>query len=202
MKLLLATGNAHKARELSGLLAGTGLELLSLKDFPAIPAVVEDGKTLEQNAVKKALQPALAARLWTLSDDTGLEVAALGGRPGVHSARYAGPDCDFAANCAKLLSEMKSVPRAGRQAVFRCVVALSSPEGMVQYREGRLEGRIAEAPAGGEGFGYDPVFFLPDEGRTLAELSPEEKNAVSHRAEALRAILPLLKGVARMEPAR
>lgn len=197
MKLLLSTGNRHKAREIGALLAGSGVELITLKDLPGLPEVVEDGRTLEENAVKKALEPALAARLWTLADDTGLEVEALGGRPGVTSARYAGPECDFAANCRKLLDEMKDVPRGGRGAAFRTVMALASPEGMVQYREGRLEGRIAEAPAGTNGFGYDPVFYIPEQGRTLAQLSEDEKNAVSHRSLALRAVLPLLLEVVR-----
>lgn len=192
MKLLLATGNSHKARELAALLEGRGVELATLKDFPAIGPVVEDGETLLQNAVKKAIQPALLSGLWTLADDTGLEVEALGGRPGVYSARYAGPDCDFAANCRKLLSEMRGVPQAKRIAVFRCVVALSSPEGVVQCREGVLEGRIAESPSGTHGFGYDPVFYIPDEGLTLAELGDGDKNRISHRARALNAILPLL----------
>ncbi|MBI3300284.1 MAG: RdgB/HAM1 family non-canonical purine NTP pyrophosphatase [Elusimicrobia bacterium] len=192
MKLLLATGNAHKARELAELLTGRALEVVTLKDFPELPPVVEDGATLVQNAVKKALEPALRSGLWTLADDTGLEVEALDGRPGVYSARYAGPDCDFAANCRKLLDEMKDVPKPKRGAVFRCVIALASPEGVVQYREGRLEGRIAESPAGSNGFGYDPVFYLPDEVRTLAQLSDAEKNHISHRSQALRAVLPLL----------
>lgn len=195
MKLLLATGNAHKAREMREILGHLPVELATLADLPGIPEVVEDGKTLEQNAVKKAIGPALASGLWTLADDTGLEVAALDGRPGVYSARYAGPGCDFAANCAKLLDEMRSVPGPRRSAVFRTIVALASPEGLVQYREGRLEGRISLAPSGANGFGYDPVFYIPDEGRTLAELSNEEKNRLSHRAQGLQAILPLLKEV-------
>ena len=197
MKLLLATGNDHKAREISALLARTRLELATLKDFPAVPAVVEDGRTLMENAVKKAVEPALVTGLWTLADDTGLEVEALDGRPGVFSARYAGPDCDFAANCRKLLSELEGVPMPARKAAIRTVVALSSPEGRVQCREGRLEGRIASAPVGKNGFGYDPVFFIPDEGRTLAQLSDEEKNGLSHRALALKAILPVLEDLAK-----
>ena len=197
MKLLLATGNAHKAREMREILKDFPVELTTLAEMPEIPAVVEDGRTLEENAVKKAIAPALASGLWTLSDDTGLEVEALGGRPGVYSARYAGPGCDFQANCRKLLEEMREVPRPRRNAVFRTIVALSSPEGMVQYREGRLEGRIAEAPAGTNGFGYDPVFYIPEEGRTLAELSEAEKNRLSHRSQGLQAILPVLKEVVR-----
>ncbi|TBR22972.1 RdgB/HAM1 family non-canonical purine NTP pyrophosphatase [bacterium] len=197
MKLLLATGNDHKAREIAALLARTRLELATLKDFPAVPAVVEDGRTLMENAVKKAVEPALATGLWTLADDTGLEVEALDGRPGVYSARYAGPGCDFAANCRKLLADLEGVPPPARKAAFRTVVALASPDGRVQCREGRLEGRIATAPVGKNGFGYDPVFYLPDEGRTLAQLSDEEKNDLSHRALALKAILPVLADIPR-----
>lgn len=197
MKLLLATGNAHKARELSAMLAGSGLELKTLADFPEVPAVVEDGRTLIENAVKKAVEPAMRTGLWTLADDTGLEVEALDGRPGVYSARYAGPECDFAANCRKVLGELEGVPGPRRAAVFRTVVALASPDGRAQVREGRLEGRIASSPVGKNGFGYDPVFFVPDEGRTLAQLSDEEKNALSHRALALKAMLPVLKELPR-----
>ncbi|MDE2290601.1 MAG: XTP/dITP diphosphatase [Elusimicrobia bacterium] len=197
MKLLLATGNAHKARELSALLDGLPVEVLTLKDFPEVAPVVEDGRTLEENAVKKAVEVALQVRLWTLSDDTGLEVEALGGRPGVYSARYAGPDCDFKANCRKLLAEMSGVPEGGRGAAFRTVMALCSPDGAVQVRTGRLEGRIAAAESGTNGFGYDPVFYVPSAGRTLAELSADEKNRVSHRARALEAVLPLLQAAAR-----
>lgn len=197
MKLLLATGNAHKAKELSALLGGVPLELATLKEFPQVPPVVEDGRTLVENAVKKAIEPAMATGLWTLADDTGLEVEALGGRPGVYSARYAGPDCDFAANCRKLLEELEGVPAQNRRASFRTVVALAAPDGRVQVREGRLEGRIATSPVGKNGFGYDPVFFLPDEGRTLAQLSDEDKNELSHRALAIKAMRPVLEDLAR-----
>lgn len=197
MKLLLATGNEHKARELGAMLGRVRLELTTLKEFPAVPPVVEDGRTLMENAVKKALEPALATGLWALADDTGLEVEALGGRPGVYSARYAGPDCDFKANCEKLLGELEGVPTLERRAVFRTVVALAAPDGRVQCREGRLEGRIASHPVGKNGFGYDPVFFIPDEGRTLAQLDDDEKNALSHRAMAMKAMLPVLEDLAK-----
>lgn len=197
MKLLLATGNEHKARELGAMLGRMRLELTTLKEFPAVPPVVEDGRTLMENAVKKALEPALATGLWALADDTGLEVEALGGRPGVYSARYAGPDCDFKANCEKLLGELEGVPTLERRAVFRTVVALAAPDGRVQCREGRLEGRIASHPVGKNGFGYDAVFFIPDEGRTLAQLDDDEKNALSHRAMAMKAMLPVLEDLAK-----
>ncbi|MFH1723606.1 MAG: RdgB/HAM1 family non-canonical purine NTP pyrophosphatase [Elusimicrobiota bacterium] len=214
MKILLATGNRHKVSEITDILRsaspGRGhgdarasggapacsdadMELVSLKDFPRLPAVVEDGQTLEENAVKKAVLPAMALGLWTLADDTGLEVDALGGAPGVLSARFAGPACDFDANCRKLLARMRGVAAPERRALFRCVVALASPDGTVRIKEGRLEGEIVDAPAGTSGFGYDPVFFVSDLGKTLAELPSEEKNRISHRARALDAIRPLLK---------
>jgi len=193
MKILVATGNQHKAKEIRAILADERFELLTLSDFPELEEVVEDGRTLEENAVKKALSAALGTKLWTIADDTGLEVEALDGRPGVFSARFAGPDCDFAANCRKLLDELDGVPRPKRGARFRTVVALSAPEGTVRIVEGRLDGEISESPAGENGFGYDPVFFLPDLGKTLAELSDEEKNRVSHRGRAIAAAVPLLK---------
>lgn len=194
MKLLLATRNRGKVRELSRLLDDQGftLETLSLGDFPDVPEVVEDGATLEQNACKKALLPALSTRLWTLADDTGLEVAALGGRPGVLSARYAGEGCGYAANNEKLLRELRGVALAQRKAVFRCVVALSSPQGSVCIGQGRLEGSIASEPEGGNGFGYDPLFVVGELGKTLAQMSEQEKNLISHRSRAVGAIAPFL----------
>lgn len=195
MKVLLATRNAHKVRELSRMLEGLPIEVVGLDAFPAIGETVEDGRTLEDNARKKALE-ASASGLWSLADDTGLEVAALGGEPGVRSARYAGERCDFAANNRKLLAALAGVPPERRGATFRCVIALCSPQGKTTLREGRLEGRIAEGPSGAGGFGYDPVFFVPSLGRTLAELSEEEKNRVSHRGRALAAMRPELETLA------
>lgn len=191
--LLLATANAFKAREILLMLDGLPFPVRTLKDFPGAPEVVEDGRTLEENARKKALSAARYSGLWALADDTGLEVAALGGRPGVHSARYAGPDCDFEKNNRKLLAELKGLPREKRGARFRCVVCLAGERGQVIIvREGFVEGFITEIYAGDEGFGYDPVFFLPEEGRTLGEMSLEEKCKVSHRSRALAAIKPEL----------
>jgi XTP/dITP diphosphohydrolase len=198
MKILLATGNRHKVEEISAILRGSAdiprsTEFVSLADFPELPPVEEDGKTLEQNAVKKAVTAALGTRLWALADDTGLEVEALDGAPGVYSARYAGPDCDFKANCDKLLAEMKG--EKNRRAVFRCVVALASPEGQVRIRVGSLEGRITESPFGEKGFGYDPVFLVPERDKTLAEMTADEKNSISHRWEAVRAVAPWIREV-------
>ena len=192
MDLLLATRNRHKIIELSSLLS-SGWRVLSLDDRSDVPAVVEDAATLDGNARKKAMETAKATGLWCLADDTGLEVEALGKAPGVLSARFAGPRADYEANNRKLLEALKGVPPSRRRAVFRTVMALSSPEGLCVWEEGRLEGVIAEGPIGANGFGYDPLFFVPSSGRTLAQMSLEEKNAVSHRAAALRRILPHIR---------
>ena len=191
-RLFLATGNSHKVREISQALKGLGVALSLTKDYPGFPEIDEDQPTIEGNARKKARTAAHFCGNWALADDTGLEVEALGGRPGVYSARYAGPGCDFAANIKKLLSELDGVP-APRRAVFRTVMALAGPDGAVICEEGRLEGEITLEPRGREGFGYDPVFYAPDEKKTLAEMSLAEKNRISHRARALAAILPRVK---------
>ena len=194
VRLVLATRNIHKVAELSRLLEGRGIECATLDAYPGVPEVVEDRDTLEGNAEKKAVETARACGTWALADDTGLEVEALGGAPGVYSARWSGPGCSYADNCAKLLREMDGVPATRRRAAFRTVMALSDPSGRTEFVEGRLDGSIPERPRGSGGFGYDPVFALPD-GRTLAELSPDEKNALSHRGRALRAILPKLQAL-------
>jgi XTP/dITP diphosphohydrolase len=191
-RLVLATRNAHKAAEISRLLGVSGAAIASLDAYPAFPETVEDRDTLEGNAEKKAVEAARASGTWALADDSGLFVLGLGGAPGVHSARYAGPGCSFADNCAKLLRELDGKTGPMRAAYFRTVIALSDPDGKVEFAEGRLEGVIGTAPRGTGGFGYDPLFTLTD-GRTLAELSPDEKNAISHRGRALRSILPRLR---------
>lgn len=185
MHLLVATRNPHKLDEILAIFARTGLRLLSMRDFPDLPEVEEDGETLDANARKKAVTLARVTGLWALSDDSGLEVMALGGEPGVYSARYAGEAVSYAANNAKLLARLAG--QANRQACFRSVVALSDPDGTVHTVEGRCEGVIAEAPRGANGFGYDPVFIPAGQTRTFAELDAEHKNAISHRAAALRA---------------
>ncbi len=191
---MLATRNAHKVSEIARLLEGSGVQCDTLDAFPGVPEVVEDRPTIEGNAEKKAVEVARAAGTWALADDTGLEVAALGGAPGVISARWAGPGCSYSDNCSKLLREMAGVRPEDRGAAFRTVMALSSPDGRVVSVEGRLDGAIGASARGDGGFGYDPIFVLPD-GRTLAELTADEKNALSHRGRALRAILPKLQAL-------
>ena len=166
------------------MLADLGISLFSLNDYPAILEIVEDGKSFLENALKKGRTVAEATGEIVLADDSGLEVDALGGAPGIHSARYAGNDADDLQNNRKLLHDLKGVPAANRGAAFRCVLILYPPDGRYEAFEGRWEGRIAEAPVGKGGFGYDPLFFLPGEGMTVAQLSPEVKNRVSHRAQA------------------
>lgn len=169
-----------------------------MEEFPGLPEVEEDGATFEQNAVKKARFAAAATCLWALADDSGLEVDYLGGAPGVFSARFAGRGGDDRANNEKLLRLLEGVPLERRTARFRCVVAVASPGGEVYTAEGTCAGVIAFAPRGSGGFGYDPLFYVPHLGKTFAELEPEVKNAVSHRAKALekarRIIFDLLAG--------
>lgn len=191
-ELVLATRNPDKGRELAALLEDLGIRIRTLAEFPGAPEVVEDGETCEANAVKKAVTIARATGLPTVADDTGLMVEALGGRPGVHAARYAGPFATYEENCRKLLREMAGVPRERRGARFVTVAAFADPGGKVEVVQGVLDGAIAEAPAGTQGFGYDPVFVVPELGKTLAQLRPEEKNRISHRARAFIKIKELL----------
>ncbi|MBI4055778.1 MAG: RdgB/HAM1 family non-canonical purine NTP pyrophosphatase [Elusimicrobia bacterium] len=200
MDLLLATQNRYKLREISSFLDGMSLRLLTLQDFPSLEPAQEDGATLEENAAKKAGAAARSTGCWALADDTGLEVAALGGAPGVFSARYGGPECDFARNIRKLLWELRGLGLEERKAVFRCVLALAPPGGEVVLEEGRLSGLIVEEARGERGFGYDPVFWIPSLGKTLAELSLEEKNRISHRSLAIRKMRVHLQRIFRCEP--
>jgi XTP/dITP diphosphohydrolase len=183
-ELVLATRNRHKGAELTALLSRLGIRIRTLDEFPGIPEVIEDGDTCEANAVKKARTVAEATGLPTVADDTGLEVDALEGRPGVFAARYAGEGATYEDNCRKLLTELAGVPREQRTARFITVAALDTPSQGVRVARGVLEGLIAEEPRGTEGFGYDPVFIVPRLGKTLAELSAEQKNQISHRAKA------------------
>jgi XTP/dITP diphosphohydrolase len=192
VKLVLATRNVHKIEELSRMLSDLDVEILSFRDFPDLPEVVEDGGTLEDNAVKKAREISQATGLPALADDTGLEVAALGGAPGVISARYAGEACSYDDNNHKLLTELKTVPDEERGAAFRCVIALATPSGEVTTVEGRTDGVILWEARGDAGFGYDPVFLPNGHALSYAEMSQDEKNAVSHRGRALRGARELI----------
>ncbi len=184
MKIHLATGNAHKAREFQDLANASGL---AIEIVPArMPAVEEDTGTFSGNARKKAvaLQAILPPGSWVLADDSGVCVDALGGGPGVESAYFAGPQHDSAANLRKLIEVMRDVPAGWRGARFVCVLVLLGPDGREQNFEGRCEGTLALAPAGGAGFGYDPIFVPAGFNRTYAQLTEAEKNQISHRARA------------------
>jgi XTP/dITP diphosphohydrolase len=191
-ELVLATRNRHKGEELAALLGDLGIGIRTLDEFPEVPDVIEDGETCEANAIKKARAVSKATGLMAVADDTGLEVDALGGRPGVFAARYAGEHATYEDNWRKLLQELSGVPRKRRTARFMTVAAMALPSGEVQVTTGQLEGVISEEPAGARGFGYDPVFFIPELGKTLAQLSAEEKNRISHRAKAFAQVREIL----------
>jgi len=182
--LVVATGNRGKIREIQELLIGFPIEIKSLDDFGPIPEVKEDGETFEENAYKKASFTAKILGIPALADDSGLMVEALGGAPGVWSARYAGEDATDAQRVAKLLKEMQG--QTHRQAVFECVISIAVPSGPALTYEARCEGLIAEHPAGQNGFGYDPIFFYPPMNKTFGQMTIAEKGKVSHRGKALQ----------------
>jgi len=185
MKLVVATRNPGKLKEIKAGLAGLEIELRSLADFPDAPEIIEDGATFAANAVKKA-QALCAFTGWpALADDSGLEVDALRGAPGVRSARFAGEGATDERNNAKLLALLHNVPPDRRAARFVCVLALAWPDGKIETVVGRAEGRILDVPRGTRGFGYDPLFFSPELGASFAEAGPEQKLRVSHRGQAL-----------------
>jgi XTP/dITP diphosphohydrolase len=183
-KLLLATRNAAKAREYSLLLGEIPFEVVTLDEQGIETEVSETGETLEQNATLKAVAYASQSNLLTLADDSGLEVDALDGEPGVLSARYAGPGASDEERVKFLLKRLEDVPRKRRSARFRCVIAIATPEGEVELCCSECPGIIALSPKGKNGFGYDPIFYLPERGKTMAELSMEDKNKISHRGLA------------------
>lgn len=192
VRLVLATLNRGKILEIERLLSGLSLELLTSKDFENWPELEETGLTFEENAGQKASALARWSGLAALADDSGLEVDALGGRPGVRSSRYAGEEGDSEANMALLLDEMKGIPDDQRRACFVCVISLYSPDGKsLEIRE-TCEGRITTEQRGTAGFGYDPVFVPEGMDRTMAQLSLDEKNTISHRGKALRRLRSLL----------
>ncbi len=183
-RLLLATNNPGKAAEFRQLLAGCGWDLVTPAELGLTIQVEETGQTYAENATLKAVEYMRAGGLVTLADDSGLEVDAMDGRPGVLSARYAGADRTDQERVQAMLQELAGVPGDERTARFRCVIAIADTTGRVELVDGTVEGRIGHEPRGENGFGYDPIFLLPDRGMTTAELSPDEKNAISHRAVA------------------
>jgi XTP/dITP diphosphohydrolase len=191
-RLVLATRNADKIREIKEILGLRDGELRSLLDYPEMRDIEENGSTLEQNALIKAAEGFRMTEMPCLADDTGLEVDSLNGEPGVYSSRYAGENATYADNVRKLLVVMKDVPPEKRSARFRCVVALKA-EGREEWVDGTCEGVILKEPRGSGGFGYDPVFFVTEIGKTLAEMSPADKNAISHRGRAFRKMAEVLK---------
>lgn len=192
--IILATRNPHKLREVRQILhaAGWDFDLRGLDQYPDALDVPETAATFADNAVAKAVAVAKHTGLVTVADDSGLEVDALGGRPGVMSNRFAGPGANDAARIGKLLGMMGGVARAQRTARFRCAAAIATPAGQVAVVEGVAEGWIAESPRGERGFGYDPVFVPRRHRRTFAQMTPAEKNRISHRGQAFRAAAPLL----------
>ena len=196
-QLLLATRNLHKLKEVREILAGTDFEVISIADLGDIPEVIEDGDSFRANADKKARTLAKLTGRTAIADDSGIEVDYLGGAPGIYSARFAGVDGAGAdaANNALLVEKLDGVPMSERTARYRCVLAIVTPDGEARYSSGSVEGRIADEPAGNDGFGYDPHFLVEGDpsSRRMAELSPDEKNAISHRGKALRELLPLLE---------
>jgi XTP/dITP diphosphohydrolase len=194
-KLVLATRNRHKLREISAIMkeAGAPVELVGLSNFPGAPDVDETGETLEENAMLKAHSGAVHSGLPAAADDTGLFVDALGGAPGVFSARYSGEDSTYESNNRKLLAALAGVPAGKRTARFACVVAYAVPGAVPVVFRGELPGWIIEAPRGASGFGYDPLFVPADSELTLAEMGEEEKNRISHRHRAFRQLAEFLK---------
>jgi XTP/dITP diphosphohydrolase len=196
-EILVGSGNPGKLAELRDMLGGD-IEWVGLADFPGIGEIAEDGKSFAENAQKKALGYAKATGLWTIADDSGLVVDALDGEPGVRSARFSGEKEKNRRllddkNMAKVLNLLEGVPREKRTARFVCHLCLASPEEVLIEAEGKLEGIINEREVGENGFGYDPIFFVPDLNKTVAQLSREEKNAISHRGSAIRKLKPLLE---------
>ena len=192
MQIVLATHNRGKMKEMSSILAHLPVKLLTLDDFPQIGEIPETGETLKENAFIKAETVHQKTGLPALADDTGLEVEALDGAPGVHSSRYDGETATFEDNCRKMLQEMDGIPSEERTARFHTVIAFVSNSGN-EWTEGMVEGRILEKKRGDGGFGYDPLFYYPPLKKTFAELNSEQKNNISHRGKALRNFYQILE---------
>jgi len=194
MKIVIASRNKKKIEEIKKIFSKTGIEceIYTLNDFPHVDKIEEDGQTFKENAVKKALYVSKATGMIAIADDSGLEVNALGGAPGIRSARYSGPQADDRSNNEKLLRELKGVPEEQRGARFVCCIALTNGDN-VQTFEGYVKGKIGHTPKGDKGFGYDPLFYPEGHDRTFAEMTEEEKNTISHRAKALELLGEYLK---------
>lgn len=193
-RIIFATGNEGKMREIREILKDLDVEVLSMKEAGIQADIVEDGTTFEENAVIKATAVCRASGEIALADDSGLVIDYLGGEPGVYSARYMGEDTSYHIKNANLIQRLAGVPDEQRTARFACAIAAAFPDGEVKTVYGTMEGRIGYEEAGENGFGYDPIFYLPEYGCTSAQLSMEEKNKISHRGKALRAIKEELKG--------
>lgn len=191
--LLLATSNLHKLEEFRAIFSDLPMRLLSLNDIHLDVDVEETGSSFAENAELKARTYAQLSRMLTLADDSGLEIDALGGAPGVYSARYLGKETSYQERFQVILEQLQGLPLDQRSARFRCVIALAEPSGTFRMVEGVVEGVIAVRPRGVNGFGYDPIFFLPELGKTFAELEPEYKNRISHRARAAQSARKLLE---------
>ena len=188
-RIVFATGIAHKMIEIRQILEDLGMPVISMKEVGVDPEIIEDGTTFEENALIKAREVAkLLPNDIVLADDSGLEVDALNKEPGIYSARYAGENTSYEIKNQLILDRVKDVPEEKRTARFACAVAAVFPDGTEKVVRENMEGRIAYESAGANGFGYDPIFYLPEYGCTSAELSPEDKNAISHRGKALRAM--------------
>ncbi|MBU1148352.1 MAG: XTP/dITP diphosphatase [Candidatus Omnitrophica bacterium] len=185
MELVVATRNQDKLREIKALLKGLRIKVISLNDFRGVPEVIEDGKTLEANAKKKAVQVSRYLKKLAVADDSGLEVMALGNRPGVYSARFSGKGATYSSNNQKVLKLLKDMPAAKRKACFRCVIAVADRGKVVDIVEGKCRGKIGFEPRGKAGFGYDPIFIPQGHKKTFAEMGIRRKNKISHRSKAL-----------------
>jgi XTP/dITP diphosphohydrolase len=194
-EVIIATKNPGKAKEFEHIFAARGVAVLTLLDFPDIPDVEETGTTFEENAILKAEAISKQLNKMVIGDDSGLIVDILGGRPGIYSARFAGEPKNDAANTAKLLKELNDVTEENRTARFYCALAVAVPNQETVTVSGTCEGRILDEPRGTNGFGYDPVFYVPDKGLAMAELSSEEKNKISHRANALKKLDVVLDSI-------
>ena len=192
MKIVLATHNRDKCAEMEAIMKDMPIQLLTLNEFPEIEEIIEDGKTLEENALIKAKTVHKITHLSAIADDTGLEVDALDGKPGIYSARYSGENCSYYDNVNKLLKEMENIPPQKRSALFRTAIAYVD-KNMELTTEGVVEGVIIDVMKGIDGFGYDPVFYMPGMKKTYAEMSMNEKNQISHRGKAVKNMQILLQ---------